>query len=65
MAKSKALVYAQRRELLCLLGDEAVYKVSQVTIRTVIPFGSSADEVQLRPVPQGGSNCLESQELKA
>ncbi len=46
--------FAERRELLRLLVDEAVYNDGRVTIKTIIPFGNSADEVQLYPVPQGG-----------
>ncbi|MBI3953538.1 MAG: hypothetical protein HY330_03405 [Chloroflexi bacterium] len=42
--------FAQRRELLRLLVDEAVYDDGQVTIKTIIPF---AEERQLHPVSQG------------
>ncbi len=50
----EAMDFQQRRELLRLLVDEVVYNEGQVTIKTIIPLGSSADEVQLCPVPQGG-----------
>jgi len=45
--------FSQRRELLRLLVDEVVYDDGQVTIKTIIPLGGSADEVQLRPIPRG------------
>ncbi|MDP3062509.1 MAG: hypothetical protein Q8O40_04750 [Chloroflexota bacterium] len=50
----EAMEYHQRQELLSLLVDEIIYDDGRVTIKTIILFDSSADEVRLRPVPQGG-----------